>query len=40
MGKFIFEEARVRGAKLLECSVTSLGDLFNFGQVFKAFGNN
>ena len=30
----------VRFFKLVMASVTRLGDLLDFGQVFKAFGNN
>ena len=27
-------------SRLISCSVTRLGDLLEFGQLFKAFGNN
>ena len=31
---------RRRGGKVLRNSVTRSGDLLDFGQLFKAFGNN
>ena len=37
--KFLLSEQQFGGGGIATC-VTRLGDLLDFGQVFKAFGNN
>ena len=36
----ILQQTRASKLRILRYSVTRLGDILDFGQLFKAFGNN